>query len=255
MDRRTFLGSAGVAGLGALAGCSNALGTVAPPQVPDDKIQAGGWEQTNREETTVFKQSFGPVKVTGKSTTLTFNDVELASEVQEKTLGRIDGTLSLFAASHINFNPDLNNLPAGVGRKEVVNTAKRAAREQFKARMREQGLENVVEVGEEEFQTDAGKTPGVTTFSAEFPVGTIEYAAGEESFTVDVGSIEVAGDLAVWNEGTYVVVAGGAYPAENYASTTEQQLSEAITVTVDVDLGLTPSAYREELRGLMAATT
>jgi len=58
----------------------------------------------------------------------------------------------------------------------------------------------------------------------------------------------------VWNAGDYVVVAGGAYPGENFATTTEKDLSEAITVTVDVDLGLAPSEYEQEVRGLMAAT-
>jgi len=38
------------------------------------------------------------------------------------------------------------------------------------------------------------------------------YDTGEETFNIDVGTIEVAGDLAVWNVGDYVVVAGGAYP-------------------------------------------
>ncbi len=42
-------------------------------------------------------------------------------------------------------------------------------------------------------------------------------------------------------------MAGGAYPAENFARVTEADLSDAISVTIDVDLGLTPDAYREEL--------
>lgn len=254
MDRRRFLGAAGVAGLGALAGCSGALGTVAPPQVPDGQLDEGGWTQTDRSEATVFEQSYGPVDVTGKSTTLTFEDEALAAEVREKTLDQIDGKLAIYAASHVNFSPDLNNLPGSVGRKEVVDQAETAANEQFQQRMRDNGLENVTETGEEPFETDSGKSPGITTYSAEFPVGSMEYETGGESFAIDVGSIEVAGDLAVWNEGDYVVVAGGAYPAENFAKTTEKSLSEAITVTIDIDLGLTPDDYRSEVRGLMAAT-
>jgi len=254
MNRRRFLGGAGVVGLGALAGCTNALGSVAPPQVPDDQLSEGGWEQTDRTEETVLDESYGPVNVTAKSTTLTFSDTALAAEVTDKTLGRIDGTLSIFAASHIDFDPDLNNLPAGVGTKEVVSEVETQARAQFEQRMRDQGLENVERVGEEEFTTDSGKSPGLATYRGEFPVGTIEFDANGETFTLDVGTIEVAGDLAVWNQGEYVVVAGGAYPAENYADTVSRDLSEAISVTVDVDLGLTPGEYREEVRNLMAAT-
>lgn len=254
MNRRRFLGGAGVVGLGALAGCTNALGSVAPPQVPDEQLNEGGWEQTDRTEATVLDESYGPVNVTAKSTTLTFSDEALAAEVAEKTLDRIDGTLSIFAASHINFDPNLNNLPGGVGTKEVISETEAQARQQFEQRMRDQGLENVERVGEEEFTTDSGRSPGLATYRGEFPVGTIQFEASGETFTLDVDSIEVAGDLAVWNQGEYVVVAGGAYPAENYAETVDNDLSDAISVTVDVDLGLTPDQYREEIRSLMAAT-
>lgn len=254
MNRRRFLGVAGVAGLGALAGCTGALGTVAPPDVPQDRLDEGGWTQTDRSEQTVYEESYGPATVTAKSTTLTFEDEALAAEVAEKTLDQIQGRLAIYAASHINFSPDLNNLPGGVGREEVVSEVEAAAKEQFEQRMRDNGLENVERTGEEPFETDSGKSPGLTTYSAEFPVGTVEYDAGGEALAIEVGSIGVAGDLAVWNEGDYVVVAGGAYPAENFAKTTEKELSEAITVTVDVDLGLTPEDYRAEVRGLMAAT-
>jgi len=254
MNRRRFIGGASVVGLGALAGCTNALGTVAPPEVPDEQLDEGGWEQTDRTEETVLDESYGPVNVTAKSTTLTFSDTALASAVSEKTLDRIEGTMAIYAASHINFDPNLNNLPAGVGTKEVVSEVETQARSQFEQQMRDQGLENVERVGEAEFTTDSGKSPGIATYRGEFPVGTIEFEADGETFTLDVGAIEVAGDLAVWNEGDYVVVAGGAYPAENYADTVSRDLSDAITVTVDVDLGLTPDAYREETRSLMAAT-
>ncbi|MXR21799.1 DUF6517 family protein [Halobacterium bonnevillei] len=254
MDRRRFLGVAGVAGLGALAGCMNALGTVAPPQVPQDELDEGGWTQTDRSEDTVFDEDYGPVTVTAKSTTLTFEDEELAAEVTEKTLDQIDGRLAIYSASHINFSPDLNNLPGSVGREEVISEVESAAKEQFKAQMEDNGLENVTETGEEAFETDSGASPGLTTYSAEFPVGTLEYDTGGETLGIDVGAIEVAGDLAVWNVGDYVVVAGGAYPAENFAKTTEKTLSEAISVTIDIDLGLTPDEYAAEVRGLMAAT-
>ena len=254
MNRRRFLGAAGVVGLGALAGCSGAVGSVAPPNVPEDQISDGGWTQTDESEETVFEQSYGPATITGKSTTVTYEDEALATTVREKTLGQIDGTLALYSASHINFSPDLNNLPGGVGRAELLSEVESAAKSQFEQQMRDNGLENVTETGEESFETESGASPGITTFSAEYPVGTLEYDAGGEAFTVDAGAIEVAGDLAVWNEGDYVVVAGGAYPGENFTTTTEQALSEAITVTVDVDLGLTPSEYQSEVRGLMAAT-
>lgn len=254
MNRRRFIGGAGVVGLGALAGCTNALGTVAPPEVPQGQLDEGGWERSDRTEETVLDRSYGPVDVTAKSTTLTYSDTELATGVEEKTLGRIDGTLAIYAASHINFDPNLNNLPGNVGRKEVVSEVETQAQSQFEQRMRDQGLENVESVGEAAFSTDSGQSPGLTTYRGEFPVGTISFETDGETFTMDVDTIEVAGDLAVWNDGDYVVVAGGAYPAENFADTVSRDLSDGISVTVDVDLGLTPDEYQTEVRALMAAT-
>lgn len=254
MKRRAFIGTAGIAGLGVLAGCSTAVGTVAPPSVPEQTLSNGGWEQTDRTEKTVFEESYGPVTVTAESTTLTYSDTALAASVKGKTLDRIEGDLAIFAASHINFSPDLNNLPGDVGRKEVLAETEAAAREQFEDRMRDSGLETVTQTGEEEFRTDSGENASLTTYEAEFPVDEMTYEAGGKTITIDTGAIKVAGDLAVWNEGDYVVVAGGAYPAENVAKTTTEELSDAITVTVDIDLGLTPEAYREEIRGLIAAT-
>ncbi|WP_232686623.1 DUF6517 family protein [Halobacterium zhouii] len=254
MRRRTFLGTAGIAGLGALAGCSTAAGSVAPPSIPEQALSDGGWKQTDRTEQTVFEKSYGPMTVTGKSTTLTYTDAELAKSVEEKTLGRIQGDLAIFAASHINFSPDLNNLPAAIGRKEVLNRTETAARDQFEARMRDAGLVEVTKTGEQDFETDSGATASLTTYESSFPVEEMTYDAGGKTLTLDVDAISVAGDLAVWNEGDYVVVAGGAYPAENVAKTTTKQLSEAISVTVNIDLGLTPEAYREEVRGLVATT-
>ncbi|NIB99773.1 DUF6517 family protein [Halobacterium sp. R2-5] len=254
MNRRRFLGAAGVAGLAALAGCSSAAGSVAPPSVPEGELSEGGWTQTDSSEETVFEQSYGPVTITATSSSVIYEDEALTADVREKTLGQVEGPLAIYSASHINFSPDLNNLPGGVGRKEVLNEVEAAAEQQFEQQMRDNGLENVSKTGEEEFETDSGASPGVTTFSAEFPVGDMSYEAGGETFELGGEPIEVAGDLAVWNDGDYVVVAGGAYPGENFATTTETDLSEAISVTVDVDLGLTPDEYRTEVRGLMAAT-
>lgn len=92
-------------------GCSAAVGTVAPPDVSSDALDAGGWERADRSEETVFSESYGPVEVAGKAVTLTYRNAELAAAVAEDTGGRVDATLGVFTASHINFDPPLNDLP------------------------------------------------------------------------------------------------------------------------------------------------
>ncbi|MFC7028462.1 hypothetical protein ACFQH8_15610 [Halomicroarcula sp. GCM10025710] len=89
--------------------------------------------------------------------------------------------------------------------------------------------------------------------AAVFPFEGIEFPVTDEAgVAIPSADIEVSALLAVWHHGDFVLVSGGAYPAESFATSVEDDLSEGITVSVDVDLDLTPSAYREEMRGLVA---
>ncbi|MDL0140656.1 DUF6517 family protein [Halobacterium salinarum] len=254
MHRRSFIGGVSAAGLGILGGCSAAVGTVAPPDVSSDALDAGGWERADRSEETVFSESYGPVEVAGKAVTLTYRNAELAAAVAEDTGGRVNATLGVFTASHINFDPPLNDLPGNVGRAEVLDKTTAQARSQFRRRMRGRGVTNITETGVETLTTATGREPAMATFQGDYRVGDIEYETGGDTVTIDAGGIAVAGDLAVWNEGDDVVVAGGAYPAQNYTKTATRELSDAITITIDIDLGLTPADYRANVRQLMATT-
>ena len=74
---------------------------------------------------------------------------------------------------------------------------------------------------------------------------------GAEPITIEGGEIPVAGHLAAWIADDSVLVTGGAYPAANFARQVTESPSAAIDLSVDIDLGLTPDAYRAELFDLM----
>lgn len=259
MQRRRFLAASGVAGLAGLAGCNaisgTALGSVAPPDVPQDLLEAGGWVLQEDQTRTVFEEDYGPVTVVATAHSLTYEDEALAERVTEDTLGSVEGTLATFSATRVRFDPDLTQLPDSIGRGQVVDQVEENSRDQFVARMRDAGLSNVQQTGTGDLQIDTGETARYTEYTAEYAVEDFSFALPDgETMTIDADAIAVAGDLAVWVHDDSVLVAGGAYPAENFATAVSRDLTDAITVDVSVDLGLEPAAYEQDVTDLITAT-
>lgn len=259
MHRRRFLTASGVAGLAGLAGCSNvtgrALGSVAPPDVPEGALDDGGWALSEESTREVFEEDFGPVTVTAKAHSLLYTNDELAARVEEDTLGSVSGTLATFAATRVQFSPDLTSLPESVGRDRLVDQVEANSKEQFAQRMRNAGLTDVAEVETGEMQVDTGETARYTGYEAAYEVGEFSFdLPNGDPMTIDVDAIGVVGDLAVWVHEDSVLIAGGAYPAENFAIEKHADVTDAITVDVSVDLGLTPTEYDTEMEALVSAT-
>lgn len=257
MDRRTLLGTTAGLGLAGLAGCSTlAKASVSPPNVPTETMEDAGWEQTDSSERTLIEQSYGPVTFTAKGYTTTHTDAALNQRIQEATLGRVMGRLALFSATRIDFSPDVGNLPGGVGREEVLNEVEASSREQFRNRLTDAGLSNVERIGTGSFDVATGESASLTEYEATYEVPTFEFPVeNSDTVTIDGDTLTVRGDLAVWHHGDYALVAGGAWIGENFTRSVSQDLSEAITVSVDVDLGLEPETYREEVHRFMRQTT
>jgi len=252
MDRRTFLGAGAAAAAAALAGCSTAVGAVAPPDVPEEQLSEGGWERTDQSQETVFEREMLGTTVEAKSHTLVYEDAELRQRLNEKTLGNVQSTVTVISVSHVDVSGDVDGLPGIQG--EILSRTEAAAREQFRARMEDEGLENVERTGTGELSIDTGEGARLTTYAADFPVDSFSVPVGDsETLTIEGGSLGVRGDLAVWHHDDYVLIAGGVHPAENFTRQIEKDLTSAITVDVDIDLGLTPEQYREEVRGILTA--
>lgn len=254
MERRTYLAIGASTATSALAGCSfTAAASTVPPDVPGDTLDAGGWEQAGEETGTVFEESYGPATITAAQHTLQFADRALQNEVNERTLGQVQASLAVFFASHIDFSPNLDELPGGVGREEILDQVRANAREQFEGQMSDQGLTNIEKTGEDTIEIDTGETAETDQLSAVYPFEGISFeVTGGKSVEIPAAEIDVSATMAIWHHGDFVVIAGGAYPAENFATSVDQDLSEGVSVTVEVDLGLQSDAYREEIRSLVA---
>ncbi|WP_276272398.1 hypothetical protein [Haloarcula litorea] len=255
MDRREYLGIGASLGAAALAGCGGfvAAANAPAPAVPTDRLESGGWQRTAEDSGTVFEETYGPVTVEAVQHTLRYEDAALRADIAGRTLGQIDTALSVWFASRVDFSPNLDNLPGGVGQQQIVDRVRTNARDQFEQQMENQGLSDIRKSGEGTIEIDTGETAETVQLSAVYPFEGITFQVTEgERVEIPPTDIGIEAVLAVWHHGDYTLISGGAYPAQNFENSIESDLSEGITVSVDIDLGLEPAAYREEVRSLIA---
>ncbi|AFK19686.1 hypothetical protein E6P09_01725 [Haloferax mediterranei ATCC 33500] len=257
IGRRTYLGVAASAGLAGLAGCTSgttASAGRAPPKVPKAMLESGGWEHIGGQTLDpAFEQSVGPVSVSAAFETLVYEDTALAAEIKEQTLGQAEGQFFLFFATRVTLEPSLSNIPKAA-RGTVVDQIETQARTQYEAQLKDVGVTNVEQSGTGSMTVDTGDSARVTEYAATIPFESITFPFTEEKkFEIEGREVDVSGLLAVWEHDGTVLVAGGAYPGENFELDVTKEPTDAISVSVDIDLGLTPDAYREELRSIIKA--
>ena len=253
MQRRTFLATVGAGTLGALAGCQTAVGAVAPPSVPQENLDDGGW--TLREETddeTVFEETYSVVTVEAVATSRTYADAVLREQVRTDTLGTVDTDLALFSATRVDIAPAVDEL--GPVQSEVAGEIRDHAVSQLRQQLDAAGIQGLEETGTDTLSVAGGHEADLVELQGTYPVSDITFPVQEgTTITIEGGALPIEAPLAVWAADGNYLIAGGAYPAGNFTRETESTLSDAISVSVDVDLGLTPDAYREELLGLVTA--
>lgn len=251
MDRRRFLAGAAAAGAAGLAGCGTAAGTVRPPKLPENRLDDGGWERVTAETEEVLSRTVAGTEVSATAVTRVFDDAALREDVSEKTLGALDAPLSNFFASRIAFSPNLAEIPLESAREELAARASEAAKAQFEAQLESAGLTDVSSSDAGTLTVETGEDATLSEYDAAFEFDALSFDVRGETVAVEGGSVAVEGLLASWVHDGGLLIAGGAYPAENVERTVDEELSDAITVSVDIDLGLTPDAYAEEVTGLV----
>ncbi|MES3159947.1 MAG: DUF6517 family protein [Halorubrum sp.] len=253
MHRRRFIGSA--VGVGALtaAGCL-ASASSRPPNVPESALDDGGWALDESIQEEAFSETVAGQEFTATATTEIYENVPLREELEAKTLGQIASAPVVFFASRVTFDPDLTNLPGGVGRGQIVSEVEANARATLEDQMTADGVENVEVVSEGELAIDTGETARRTDVTGALPFAPVSVPVTDDRrIELETDEVPVAGRLAVWHAEESVLVGGGAFPAENVAETMDEELSAAISVSVEVDLGLTPEEYEAELLDLVRA--
>lgn len=263
MQRRQFLGSAVAVGSLAAAGCvghadaqpatqpepepepgADVEGAPDAPQVPMEEFDPGWTVDSGRSG--FFTDSARGI--TTRGTTVAYVDEGLAEEVREQTLDAAVGDLRYFFASRIDYEPAVDNLPFGFGRRLVLDATASNARDRFEAGLAEGGLEDIERRETGSITTDDGSSADLFAYDATYPFEGFDFEAGDSEIFVEGQPVAAEGLLAVWYskpvQSTFV--AGAVNPAENYEQTVERELTQAVDLTLDIDLGLEPEAYREE---------
>ncbi|MFC7135673.1 hypothetical protein ACFQRB_01795 [Halobaculum litoreum] len=180
-----------------------------------------------------------------------FDDVALREAVRERTLGALDAPLANFFAARIAFSPNLADVPVASVREELAARAGEAARGQFEAQLEAAGLTDVSASDAGTLTVATGEEAALTEYTAAFEFDAISFEVRGEPISLEGGRVDVEGVLASWIHDGGLLLSGGAYPAQNVARTVERELSEAITVSVDADLGLEPERYADEVASLV----
>jgi hypothetical protein len=251
MQRRSFIAALGAGALATTAGCQTAVGSVALPEVPTEKLQAGGWKKHSEvTDETVFEQDYDVLTVEAVASSVTYGDKALRTQVSEDTLGAVDTDLALFSATRMDMAPSVDEL--GPIQEQLTDRIQSAAVSQLVDRMAEAGVENVQQTDTGTIEVAGGATADLIELSGTYATPAMEFPVqADRTITIEGTELPIDALLAVWPADGNYLVAGGAYPAANVAQTTETALTDAISVTVDVDLGLRPDAYREELLELV----
>ncbi|WP_135664391.1 hypothetical protein [Halorhabdus rudnickae] len=190
------------------------------PTVPLDRLKADGWSLRDcREEVRAEVAGF-----TVRAFERRYEDDSLRADVRDA--GGPDHLWRLFYATRLSFTPPL---PPGFGPAMALPKVRSAAREEFAEQLRDEGLVDIEESGDERLEVASGTRAKLTRYDATLPV---ETGDGE-------GVVPMEGWIASWHDEA-MLLAGGLYPTV--------ALADALDVP---DLGYDPEASREELQSLI----
>ncbi|MFB6225255.1 MAG: hypothetical protein ABEI13_02255, partial [Candidatus Paceibacteria bacterium] len=220
------------------------------PQLNRSKLKQGGWIKVGTRRDSFKKEYLGGlVKIKAIQNTVIHEDKRLRRSIRQKTLGNLNQSLSIFFATQVNFSPNLADLPLNIGVAEVVNATKQRAKNQFKKQLRKRNLSNVHQTTSKTLQVNTGESADLIRYKGQYSFDKIRVpVTNNKQLIIPSSSIDVAGWLAVWHHAKYLKEEIG---EEDFEKTIQKELTGAITVTVEIDMGLRPQKYQKELFNLM----
>ena len=255
LSRRRLLASAAAIGTVGLAGCLGTReGEVPAPVVTNPRID-DGWRLVEEMSETVFSQDVGPVTVEAHARSVVYEYASVADALAEAL--DASGSPVLFFTVRIDLRPAVDGLPFGLGRTQLMEEIEPAAAEAFRQLLRDGGIENVQTVATSEIDIDAGHQATEFLFTGNFPVtGTMDLGAGLTGSIAD--EFEIESRLAIWHDGTDLLLAGGAYPTrpmdavfENAIGDAPVALAELVGESHSTTLAQDPETYAAEIELLL----
>ncbi|WP_396613986.1 hypothetical protein ACH9L7_19825 (plasmid) [Haloferax sp. S1W] len=259
IGRREFLATSAVAGTGLIAGCGSQI-EASPGENSDKDVPApsvdipDGWEVTTpNSKPIVFVEGKDlGVSWTAVGHTKLYENKKLRERIKQETFGKIDQTLMVAFASRIDFFSSIAHLGTSF-QQETINSE---VRSQMRDRMTEFGLTEVTYKGEvqREEETNPSKFHKWTAYYPvdEIPVNDVDIPNVEkDSFTIGGKNLKIGGLAGVWKEGKSLLAAGGVYPADYYNERQEWDVSGAIHLSLDIEMGFQPTNYNHQIKSIM----
>ncbi|EMA38634.1 hypothetical protein [Halococcus hamelinensis] len=196
------------------------------PDLPTERLEAGGWAHAETTTETLFGLS--TIRVVG--TTVLYEDGELRARLREATDGDLDAPWRFFFATQLDFRPPL---APGIGPAAILPTVTMEARRTFTSDLRDRGFRNVDRGRTQRTRTRSGERLRLTKYTARYAV------EWKERYDLDI-----EGWIGVWvRRGTFRL-AGGAYPTRGF---------DELLAAVDEEAPTDPREYRGDLLDLVRA--
>lgn len=254
LSRRQILASLGVAGSTALAGCGSStdteMGEPSDKDVPPPTVETGDqWRETTPDSQPVVleKGTVAFVDYTAVGHIKQYENSQLRQRISEQTFGEIDRPFMVAFAGRIDLFPGAASLGTALKSDEIRD----ALISNLKGSMAEFGVENIDDGGTmERPKTDAETWHRVT---GEFPIEPVAVEGVDiphsDKSALEFGgkNIDITGIVGRWKEDGSILAAGGVYPSQPYRETEEIEMSEAISLSVSIDLGLDPEQLERDL--------
>ena len=257
LTRRRLLATGAAAGVLATAGCLGTReGEVPEPVVTDDSIEED-WRLVDESDSVAFEETFGPVTVSALERTVVYEYVDMAEAIADGF--DADGSPVTFFAARIDLRPALDRLPGGFGRDRLMDEVRTAAEAAFRDQLRGSGVSDVERVDSGEITVDGGHTAATSEFVARFGIDW-EIPLSDGSTTID-DVVEMNARLAVWHDGTDVLMSGGAHPTEPLSNVIDRSIdgpvdAEAVLgeLVEDPDvLSADPTLFADAVEALIPA--
>jgi hypothetical protein len=229
---------------------------VPEPSVDESVLNENGWAHDGTEKDSVTVEIFGPLDLEAYMYTKVFRDAELQSELRDRTLGKLDRKINVFFANRTHIEPEIDNLPLGVGRKQVLWGVKMFARKKFEDRLRQNGVRVTESSKNESVEVDVGARADVELLDCAYEIDGVEVSVTDEE-RITLGSsidiVNLAGCVSVWHHEKDIFVAGGVYPTQDIEITQTADLTESIDLKIDIDLDIWPKPYKQEMFELISS--
>lgn len=246
INRRRLLAGIGVAGSSALAGCGSTSevneGEPSDKNVPAPVVDAGErWDlKTPDSKPRLLMEGTAAyfVDYTAHGHIVRYGDAKLRERIKEDTFGEIDRPFAVAFAARVDIFP--SHLSAATGLQS--GKIKESIRGSLITEMENFGVQNIQTDG----MMDAPNTPAgkFSVVRGEYPLQEVTISgvdipnSDQTKLTFGGGTLPIKGIAGRWKSNDSILAGGGVYPADDFEDSQNVTLSDAIELTVDVDLNI-----------------